>query len=264
MPELPEVQTIVNGLQPIISHKKIANIIQYRKGTVHCFCKINEFGTVTSLARRGKYIIIKTSEAFKIIIHLGMTGKLIYKLQAVENSKHCRAEIIFSDQSRVFFDDVRTFGKIHIFRIDDTVIGFENMGVEPLSASFNFEYLLDKVKNRKAPIKNLLMNQGMVAGLGNIYASEILHRAHIDPRKISAKLSKKEVEKIIKHTKKVLQEAILHNGTSVSDFRHIEDKKGEFQNFLKVYQKEVCHCGSVIKRVKMAGRSTYFCPQCQK
>ncbi|MEJ2627065.1 MAG: zinc finger domain-containing protein, partial [bacterium] len=128
----------------------------------------------------------------------------------------------------------------------------------------NYAYLSEKLKNRKAPIKNLLMNQGIVAGLGNIYVSEILHRSHVDPRRISGKLNKKEVEEIIKQTKLVLKEAITHNGTSVSDFRQIEDKKGEFQNFLRVYKKEYCNCGAAIQRIKMAGRSTYFCPRCQK
>ncbi len=264
MPELPEVQTIVNGLQSHIKEKQIRKINEYRKGTIVPHCEINEFGKVTSLDRRGKYIILHTSQAVKIIIHLGMTGKLIFKKRHEKSPSHCRAEIVFSDRSRIFFDDVRTFGKIHLFRVDDQVLSFKNMGVEPLSDSLNAEYLSKKLKHRKAPIKNMLMNQYIVAGLGNIYAMEILHRSHIDPRKESGVLSEKEIKEIVKQTKIVLNEAIVHNGTSISDYRSIEDQKGEFQNFLRVYHKEHCRCGTNIKKIKMAGRSTYFCPECQK
>lgn len=264
MPELPEVQTIVNGLKSHIIKKQISQINEYRKGTIVTHCNGIEYGVVKKLERRGKYIIIKTSEAFKIIIHLGMTGKLIYNPRADKMSNHCRAEIIFTDGSKILFDDVRTFGKIHIFRIDDKVTAFEKMGVEPLSDSLNPAYLSEKLKNRKAPIKNLLMDQHFLAGLGNIYTMEILHRCRIDPRKKSGALSKQETEKIVRQTKIVLKQAMDHNGTSVSDYRQVEDKKGEFQNFLRVYQKKHCNCGTAIKRIKMAGRSTYFCPECQK
>jgi len=264
MPELPEVQTIVDGLKFYIIEKQISQIKECRKGTVVTHCPVNEFGTIDSLERRGKYIIIKTTEEVKIIIHLGMTGKLIYIPEAVVVPSHCRAEIIFTDQGRIYFDDVRTFGKIHVFRSNDTVTALENMGVEPFSDAFNAEYLSTKLKQRKAPIKNVLMNQHIVAGLGNIYVMEILHRSHIVPRKESKNLNRQEIKEIVKQTKIVLKEAMVHNGTSVSDYRSIEDKEGEFQNFLRVYQKDRCSCGAGIKRIKMAGRSTYFCPECQK
>ncbi|MFO7890500.1 MAG: bifunctional DNA-formamidopyrimidine glycosylase/DNA-(apurinic or apyrimidinic site) lyase [bacterium] len=264
MPELPEVQTIVNGLKSHIIKKQISQIRQCRKGTVVSHCHVDEFGQINTLKRRGKYIIITTSKEIKIIIHLGMTGKLIYTIEADVKPSHCRAEIIFTDGGRIFFDDVRTFGKIHLFRINDTVTALENMGVEPLSDSFDVEYLSTKLKQRKAPIKNMLMNQHIVAGLGNIYAMEILHRSHIDPRTRSKDLSTQEITEIVKQTKTVLKEAMMYNGTTVSDYRQIEDKKGEFQNFLRVYQKERCNCGTGIKRIKMAGRSTYFCPECQE
>jgi len=263
MPELPEVQTIINGLESHIIEKQISQIRECRKGTVVSHCPVDEFGQVNTLERRGKYIIIATSKEIKIIIHLGMTGKLIYKSGAEVKPSHCRAEIIFTDGERIFFDDVRTFGKIHIFRIDDTVTALETMGVEPLTDFLNVHYLSDKLKNRKAPIKNVLMNQHIVAGLGNIYAMEILHRSHIDPTKESGILNKKEIKEIVQQTKIVLKEAMVHNGTSVSDYRSIEDQKGEFQNFLRVYRKERCRCGTNIKKIKMAGRSTYFCPECQ-
>lgn len=264
MPELPEVQTIMDGLQLHITDKQISRITEYRKGTLLSHCPVTVFGNVSSLERRGKYLIMNTSEAVKIIIHLGMTGKLIYMKEPDKKPSHCRAEIVFSDGSSIFFDDVRTFGKIHIYRLTDQVSAFNNMGPEPLTNDLNESYLWEKLKDKKAPIKNVLMNQHIVAGLGNIYAMEILHRAHIDPRKESKSLSKGAIKEIVKQTKIVLKEAMIHNGTSVSDYRSIEDKEGEFQNFLRVYQKDRCRCGTVINRVKMAGRSTYFCPECQK
>ena len=264
MPELPEVQTIVNGLNSKIIEKKISRIAEYRQGTVENSLPNKDYGKVKLVERRGKYIIIKTAAACKIVIHLRMTGKLIFAADSDRRSKYCRAEIFFSDGSRLIFDDVRTFGKIQIMKKSQAVPALEKLGAEPLSDKLNPEFLSKQLKNRKAPIRNLLLNQNIIAGLGNIYVLEILYRCKIDPRKQADGLSLIQIEKIVEQTKIVLKEAIEKNGTTISDYRSVEDQSGQFQNFLRVYQKKKCKCGTEIKRIKMAGRSAYFCPSCQQ
>lgn len=266
MPELPEVQTIVSELKKKVLKKKIISLFEHRMGTVQNFMgkKNCEFGAINSIKRRGKYIIFETSENLQIIFHLRMTGKLIFENESEKSSKYSRAEIIFSDNSKLIFDDVRAFGKIQIYQQNAKIESIEKLGVEPLTDDFNEKYLKNILKNKKAPIKNLLLNQHLVAGLGNIYVAELLYRAKISPKKEGRELTSKEIAKIVKQTKLVLQEAIKHNGTTISDYRSIYNKTGEFQNFLKVYQKKVCECGNEISRIKQAGRSTYYCSKCQK
>ncbi len=264
MPELPEVQTVINGLNQIILNKEIQVISELRPGTVIWQIPVTTLGSVKKVDRRGKYIILQTSENFKLVIHLRMTGKLIFESNLNRTSTHSRAEIIFSDKTKLIFNDIRTFGKIQIMREEDDVQAFSRLGVEPLSAEFDEKYLKEKISQRKAPIKNLLLDQSIIAGLGNIYVAEILFRSELDPRKAGNKITKNQIRKIVQNTKEVLNEAIKHNGTTISDYRSVEDKTGEFQNFLKVYGKEFCACGAEISKIRQAGRSTYFCRKCQR
>ena len=264
MPELPEVQTIINGLTRKVLGKEIEEINELRAGTVVWQNPVTSLGKINSISRRGKYILMQTSNNFKLVIHLRLTGKLIFETDLAKTSDHARAELVFSDNTKLIFNDIRTFGKIQILKINEKIEALQKLGVEPLSDNFDTRYLKNKLKNRKAPIKNILLDQRVIAGLGNIYVAEILFRSKIDPRIPGNKLKKKKLESIVSETKKVLQEAIKHNGTTISDYRSVEDKTGEFQNFLKVYRKENCECGHQIKKIKQAGRSTYYCPVCQK
>ena len=264
MPELPEVQTIVNGLNQKVLGKEIKEIIELRPGTVIWQNPVTSLGNINSISRRGKYILIQTSKDYKLIIHLRMTGKLIFETDLTKTSDHARAELVFNDNTKLIFNDVRAFGKIQILKINEEIEAFKKLGLEPLSNAFNARYLKNKLKNKKAPIKNILLDQRIIAGLGNIYVAEILFRSKIDPRVPGKRLKKKQLESIVSETKTVLQEAIKHNGTTISDYRSVENKTGKFQNFLKVYRKEYCECGNQIKKIKQAGRSTYYCPVCQK
>ncbi len=263
MPELPEVQTIINGLIQKVLGKKIKEIIELRTGTVIWQNPITSLGKINSISRRGKYIIIQTSKDFKLVIHLRMTGKLIFETDLAKTSDHARAELVFSDNTKLIFNDVRTFGKIQILKKDEEIEAFQKLGLEPLSDEFDARYLKNKLKNREAPIKNILLDQRIISGLGNIYVAEILFRSKVDPRVPGNRLNKKQLQSIVLETKIVLQEAIKYNGTTISDYRSVEDKTGEFQNFLNVYHKEYCKYGHQIKRIKQAGRSTYYCPVCQ-
>ena len=266
MPELPEVQTIINGLRQTVMSKTISSIMEKRQGTLIFGEDINicEFGKIESIERRGKYIIIKTSKDLKLVIHLRMTGKLIYEEDINNSSAYSRAEIIFSDKAKLIFDDVRTFGKIQILMINEKIKSIEKLGVEPLSNKFDVKYLENKLKKRKAPIKNSLLDQTVIAGLGNIYVAEILFRAKVHPVIPANRIGTVKLKNIVSETKSVLMEAIKYNGTTISDYRSVENKTGEFQNFLKVYGKKTCECGAEIMKIKQAGRSTYFCEKCQR
>lgn len=264
MPELPEVQTVINGLQDKVIGKTIKQIKEFRENTVIWHTKKHELGSLKSISRRGKYIILITDKDYKIVIHLRMTGKLIFEKKYNFTTKHTRAEILFSDKTKLLFNDIRTFGKIEIYEINDSVKALDALGVEPLSDSLNVEYLKKKLKKKEAPIKNILLDQRIIAGLGNIYACEILFRAGVKPQRKGRRLKNKDITQIIYYTKEVLNEALKYNGTTISDYRNIDDKTGEFQKFLRVYGKDKCPCGNDITRIKQAGRSTYYCPKCQK
>ena len=264
MPELPEVETVVRGLRAVLSGREIDEIASYREGTVYDERKTEgEYGKVTGIRRRGKYILIDTDSGMTVMVHLRMTGKLVFN-QPIDESGHCRAEVKFFDQTNLVFDDVRTFGKIILWDTRDEEEKLSSLGPEPLGDKFNEEYLTQKLSGRLTPIKNALLDQRVTAGLGNIYVAEILHRAGVSPLRESRSMKKAEILLIINKTKEILIEAVAKNGTTISDYRSVENKTGEFQRFLRVYGKTQCHCGSAIKRVKQAGRTTYYCPVCQK
>lgn len=265
MPELPEVQTVINGLKPEIINEEILEIVEHREDTVelHHGDTRDEYGRIKSIDRRGKYIIINTTSC-KLLIHLRMTGKLIFTQDLNKSTTHNRAEIFLSGDKKIIFDDIRTFGTICVFDPDQSTHKVENLGIEPLSQNFTAKKLGEILAKRSAPIKNALLNQKIIAGLGNIYACESLYRSGISPLIPANSLSKQQLTKLKNSIVEVLNLAIANNGTTVSDYRTSRDKKGTFQNMLNVYKKDNCPQGHKIKKVKQAGRSTYFCPVCQK
>lgn len=267
MPELPEVETVLRGLRRKINGMPICQLDSLYNGTVIYDMDIVQPlfpAEVTEFERRGKYIILHLASKNALIIHLRMTGKLIYTEEENEEAKHVRALLSLTGCARVLFNDIRTFGKIIV--APETKINnyLPELGPEPLSEEFDEQYLKQALKKKSAPIKNALLDQAIVAGLGNIYVCEILYRAKVNPQTQANALTPAKLKSIVLHTKEVIAEAISHNGTSVSDYRQIDDKTGSFQNFLRVYQKEACPQGHPIKRIKQAGRSTFYCPVCQK
>lgn len=266
MPELPEVQTIVSGLRDKIIGKKIVSITEYRPGTVIFSGEMAGMfqDEISGIGRRGKYIIISTSGGFMLIIHLRMTGRLVYGKGENPSFRHLRARLNLDDGSNLAFDDTRTFGKIVICEPGKQYEPLAKLGPEPLSEEFNAVYLQNKIRSRMAPVKNILLDQSMVAGLGNIYVSEILFRSGISPLKKGSELTTDEIHLLIDSTRRILAEAIHYGGTTVSDYRNYNNEKGSYQDHLKVYAQQKCVCGADITRVKQAGRSTFFCSRCQK
>lgn len=266
MPELPEVETVARGLRDCILHRKIESVESHYPGTVinKTGLKKLTFGEIISIQRRGKYIIIETDRGFIILVHLRMTGKLIFDGICGVEGTHIRATIHLQGGNKVVFDDTRTFGKIKIFNKEDVIPDLEKLGVEPLSYLLTAKYLKKKWGNRTAPVKSLMLQQDIIAGLGNIYACEILYRSRIHPLISGKDLNSKQLDSIVDETQQVLKEAIEMNGTSISDFRRVDEKSGEFQHFLRVYQKKECPEQHILEKLKIAGRTTYFCPVCQK
>jgi formamidopyrimidine-DNA glycosylase len=267
MPELPEVQTVLDGVVRSIQGKRIQELRCLYPGTVVLDPENGPEpfpASVTASRRRGKYMILHLDSGHSLIIHLRMTGKLVHSKGKAGTDKHERACFLLSGREKLHFIDIRTFGKIILCRTANVESYLPSLGVEPLSADFTPAYLAARLKGRSAPIKNSLLDQSVVAGLGNIYVCEVLYRCGIRPDKPSRDLGPKQLKLLVKHTREVLAEAIAMNGTSVSDFRRVDDKTGEFQNYLRVYQKSLCPRGHEVDNIRLAGRSSFFCPLCQK
>lgn len=277
MPELPEVQTIVSDLQSIIGQqltgffsvvpKAIKNI------SLKDFTKEITGQKIKGVSRLGKMILIRLSNDKTIAIHLKMTGKIILDIQQSKTSdqekKTKHLHHIFFLKNRVLkFYDVRKFATISLLDDSDLAIIKNNYGLDPISDHFSIKLLSDHlIKGKKRQIKEVLMNNALILGIGNIYASEILFDSHILPSRKADSLSEKEIEVLHNSIKNILQKAIRLRGTSISDYRDANDKSGSFQNHLYVYRRngQKCKiCDTIILRSVIGQRSTFFCPTCQK
>ena len=266
MPELPEVQTVLDGVVASIGKRKLNSLECFYPGTVIRSPQLTQDPLPARLAnhrRRGKYIILDLEGGHNLVIHLRMTGKLVWDEDAGPCHIHERACFRLEGKRRMRFIDPRTFGKIILCPTSEVENYLPALGAEPLEAEFNPSYLKTRLQGRKMPIKSALLDQKVVAGLGNIYVCEVLFRAGIHPDTPSGQIKLPSLKNIVLHTKKVLKEALANNGTSISDFRRVDDKEGGFQEFLRVYQKQACPLGHPIQKSKHAGRGTFFCPVCQ-
>ncbi len=264
MPELPEVETIVQGLKRTVSQQRIEQIRIYDPKVAKMLAGEHITGRrIINIRRRGKYIIFELSEGLNLIVHLRMSGRLLYQQNEPQSARWVRA-VIKLDNGFLLFQDRRRLGVIELSRYDDLAC---RLGVEPLSPEFNLDYLHQKLTGSRRPIKVLLMDQTIIAGIGNIYAQEILFAAGIHPKRQALSLNDDEIERLAETTKNVLTLALEHQGTTVSDFQNADAIEGSFQNLLKVYgrENEPCLvCQTPIKKIKQQGRTTYFCDQCQK
>ncbi|MED5475482.1 MAG: DNA-formamidopyrimidine glycosylase [Candidatus Neomarinimicrobiota bacterium] len=269
MPELPEVETVVRSIKPQIVDKKIMSLHVFWTNTLstHSPLKINKLlknKLITSVSRRGKYIIIHLEKNF-IVIHLRMTGKLIYQKNIKELHTHSRAEFIFNDRSKLIFTDIRKFGRIGMYKNLDYLD--QKLGLEPFSKELDVNYLFYKLQKRTGPIKGALLNQSIVTGIGNIYADEILFKIKIHPKISSNKLKKKKLLELISAIKIILSDAIDSMGTTIINFSFDKESQGKYGKKLKVFRREnkpCIICTTKIIKIKCVGRGTYFCPNCQK
>ena len=275
MPELPEVQTVVNGIKSKINKHKILRFKKYisklRYPIQKNLSSKVESSTVTTVFRRAKYIIINLSNNRSLVIHLGMSGRIIIVKNNKKKFKHTHFSILF-DKNLVFqFIDPRRFG--YIFVTETASLErhrfFVNLGVEPLIRQFNDRYLLNVTKNKKSPIKNIIMNQKYIVGVGNIYASEALFMSGIHPFRLGKDITKRDCIKLVRAIKSVLKKSIKLGGSSINDHTMVSGKMGYFQNKLYVYGKEGSKCAkkscqSPIIRIVITQRSSFYCSECQR
>ncbi len=269
MPELPEAQTVVSQLSAVLQGLTLSRIHVRRASVLKAgnsweFEKFLDGKKITSVKRRGKFSVLFFENQCKIWIHLGMTGQLVWKWQG-EDAKHVHVVFEFQGTSeKLAFRDIRRFGGIFLdngrLKLPDGIV---KLGPEPLE--INPADFQARFGSRNGRIKSLLINQRILAGLGNIYADECLFRAGIHPLRRPAKL-KARWPKLHQAVQEVLKEAIAAGGSSVDDYRHVDGKRGEFQKFHRVYgrEKKPCFtCGSNVRRIVISGRSSFFCPVCQ-
>lgn len=263
MPELPEVETFVRGLQPAVGRTIEGADVLDPKLALRPSGLVGR--KIDSIERRGKHIVFALDDGERLIVHLRMSGRLRLE-RSREEIPYTRLALRLAREQAIYFVDPRRLGTARVCRDELD----EDLGVEPLSAEFTRERLAALIAGRRTPIKPLLMNQRRIAGLGNIYAAEALWRAEIDPRRPSSELAEAEVTALHRSIVAVLTEAVGSLGTtlgsSVSDYRPTAAAVGEFRNRLRVYGRagEACErCGETIERTVQQGRSTCFCPKCQ-
>ena len=287
MPELPEVEIVRQSLNKKIRQKKVKKVIirnrNLRIQIPNDFKKVLENKIIYKVSRFSKYLIIFLSNNKFCLIHLGMSGTIhLLNLKNKKNStnlsfynspflpkKHNHVEIIF-DKFRIIYNDPRRFGFFQIIKnYKDLKNRFIHLGPEPFNKNFNLKYFLQFKKDKSRTIKDLLIDQKFVSGIGNIYASEILFLSKVNPQKKIKLLTSKECIQIISNSRKVLSNAIDKGGSSIRDFKNTDGIKGGYQNSFRVYQREGMNCkrqnctGKIKKKV-ITNRSTFFCDFCQK
>ena len=289
MPELPEVEVVKRSLK-----KKIQNLIikkvKINDGNLRYKVKKEEIlklvgKKIKKIERRSKFLIFRTNNNFFMLVHLGMTGKFFfinkknkkiktsfyYNIEKKKDEKHDRIIFFFKHRQKLIYNDIRKFGFIKFYKANKFKDNFhlKNLGPEPLSKNYNLQYLKNYFYGRNRLIKDILMDQKCISGLGNIYVNEILFLTRIKPTRKVAHLKDFEINNIIKNTKKILKSSIKLGGSSIKDFSSDDGKKGLFQQHFNVYGRkgEKCSnvdCNTSITRTIISNRSSFFCKTCQK
>ncbi len=274
MPELPEVETIRRDLKTVLVGLKIKKVNVYDKRVIfkktpQQFSSLLINKRILDIDRRGKALILKLSSGLFVAVQLKMTGQLIYTKEDFKSALNCKEtklSLKLSNGKFLNYNDQRIFGKFILERDLSSLPYFSKLGVEPLGESFTLKWLQEKLRAKKTPIKHFLMDQSNIAGIGNIYASEILFESKINPRRLANGLSAKETGLIFKATKDILTCAVKNRGTSFRDYRDASGKKGNYIKYLQVYgrESEKCfRCNGAISRISQQGRSTFYCSKCQ-
>ncbi|MCE2491384.1 MAG: bifunctional DNA-formamidopyrimidine glycosylase/DNA-(apurinic or apyrimidinic site) lyase [Alphaproteobacteria bacterium] len=275
MPELPEVETVCRGLRAKLVDKRIDRVKVRRPDLRIPFP--NDFvprlmgRNVRSIDRRAKYILMHLDDGSVLICHLGMSGRLLISEGPPDLGPHDHVLIGTDDGTHVVMHDVRRFGLMTLARETelDAHPLLAGLGLEPLSTSFDGAYLSRVLKGRRMPIKGALLDQSVMAGVGNIYACEALYHARISPRRLATSVSGRRAERLALAVKSVLEKAISAGGSSLRDYAQTSGELGYFQHHWAVYGREGepcpnCDCESGIKRLVQSGRSTFYCPTRQR
>jgi len=271
MPELPEVENILQCLRKKLLKKNIVKIENLRKDFIHHEDKLQGIRgcTVTSLKRRGKWLLMELNNHNSLVLHLGMSGRFILLKADSPNPKYALFRIIFDNGNALVYCDMRRFGRFEIIPTSqvDKYKSIKSLGVEPLEKDLDITLLSRILSKSKQQIKDFLLDQKKIAGIGNIYANEILFASKIDPFKPAHTLDEEEIIRLYESMQKVLKEAIAEGGSTINSYTIPSGEQGSFQFKHQVYGrkgKSCYHCSTSIWKEKQHGRSTYFCPQCQK
>ena len=289
MPELPEVEVVKRSLI-----RKTQNLIvkevKINDGRLRYKINKNKIKQIIGLkfkkiSRRSKYLLFFFNKKIVMLVHLGMTGKFFfvnrkntkyktsfyYDINEDKDKKHDRVIFKLSNNQKLIYNDIRKFGFIKFIKLAnlDQNVHLKFLGPEPLSTKFNIEYFKSYIKGKERNIKNILMDQKFISGLGNIYVNEILFFSGVRPLKKIKKLKDNEIKKIIEFSKKIISKAILLGGSSIKDFSSSSGKKGSFQQYFNVYGKNGVNCPKVkckgkIKKIVISSRASFFCDKCQK
>jgi formamidopyrimidine-DNA glycosylase len=291
MPELPEVETVRIGLAPFLERHKFTRVVTNRRDLrvpfPPNFSKRLEGRTVVRIRRRAKYLLADLDSGETLVVHLGMSGRMSVYSQGKKRElgqyvydqatadagrgKHDHVVMDTDAPARIVFTDHRRFGLMTI--LDTATLStdrlFKDMGIEPLSEAFTTAWLTRVLDGKRTPIKSALLDQRVVAGLGNIYVCEALFRAHISPKRCAATVSGKRTPALVAAIRDVLKEAIKAGGSSLRDYAKADGALGEFQHRFAVYDRAgdpctTAGCPGTIKRMVQAGRSTFHCPSCQR
>lgn len=265
MPELPEVETVVRGLQVLVGLEVKKFLLQQPSVLKRQDLSPEDLSGqhIKHVCRRGKYIIIELEKTY-LVVHLGMSGRLYLDQAQAPKAKHTHALMALENDKELRYEDPRRFGGLWL--VNDPFKMLASLGLEPLGPDFSKDYLQESLKKRRIPIKSLLIDQRVVAGIGNIYADEILHRAGIKPGRPANSLNEREITALFHSIRKTLQLGIENRGTTFRDYRDSLNQPGAFQHHLRVYGRrgEPCPvCGETVCREVIGGRSSHYCPGCQ-
>ena len=272
MPELPEVEVVCRGLSPMLVGRKIL-ATSFSKQSLRLPLPGRKMSaqlsgrTITAVRRRAKYVIIELDTAALLVIHLGMTGRLgLFPAQSPP-AKHDHASWLLDNGLEMRFNDTRRFGSIQVFGSEKLAAEFfEALGPDPFWENFTATYLAERARDRSQPVKNFLMDNRIVTGIGNIYASEILFASRVNPATPARELAAEEWRKIVLNSRAILTAAIDCGGSTIADYVNSSGEKGYFQTKLKVYGRdnEPCpECRETISQVRLGGRASFYCPRCQ-
>lgn len=271
MPELPEAESITRALDRALKKRKITKVEVFFPRLRTSLEPLKKAGLVgckfTGCRRRARYAVADLDDGRALTMHFGMSGVVRVEDAKLPRRKHEHAIITLDDGKAFKFEDPRRFGFLEVQRIgaDGWPECLAGIGVEPLSAAFTGKFLFEQSRGRRKPVKEFIMDNAIVTGIGNIYAAETLFACHIRPQRQAAKLTRAECDAIVKNAKRILRMAIRWGGTTVSDFRNVDGSEGKFVQKLRMYGKSECpDCGARIAKIVLGGRTSWYCPNCQK
>jgi len=268
MPELPEVQTVLDTLASRIKDRQIVDIEVIYPPIIEEDVSLFKESLIgqhfRSFRRRGKYLLFEMDD-LTLVCHLRMEGKFFLLDESVPIGKHDHVIFLLDDGIGLRYNDVRKFGRMEIIEKKEDYSDFHGLGPEPFDRRFSVSYCRDYLKGRTAPIKQVLLDQSFVAGIGNIYADEILFAIKTDPRKPACELDEEQLKQLIRHTRRILKKAIAAGGTTIRSYTSSLGVTGRFQLKLKVHGMKDCpSCKGKIRKIRVGGRGTYYCERCQR